>query len=313
MTSQKTIFIVDDDKNIADLMRIHFEGIGFKVGLAYDGEEAYNRIIGELPDLIILDVMLPKIDGYALCQKLRMNERTTLLPIIMVTARDTVVDKIRGLRFGADDYLTKPFSMDDLIARVETLITRKEQLIATNPLTGLPGNLSIVENTNRRIRQKVQFAFAYLDINDFKAYNDVYGFHKGDEILNSTGGLIRKTIEKFGNPGDFIGHIGGDDFVFITTPDKADAICVELTTEFDRQVLDFYNETDRTNKYIITKDRRDIVRAFPLMSVSVAVVTNEKREFNHYGEIVDIVTELKRFAKSKKSNSSIFVRDRRTE
>jgi len=302
------ILVVDDDSVMVELLKVNLENSGYKVITAGDGEKAMELIGKEKFDLIILDIMLPKIDGHEICQRLRKKEDTILIPVIVVSAKTKPVDKITGLRLGADEYITKPFDLEELMARVNSIVKRTKQILSANPLTELPGNISIMQEVNRRLKNREKFAFVYLDIDNFKAYNDKYGFEKGDDIIKFTAGTIKKCTDI----SDFIGHIGGDDFILICKTDKAENICQKIIKLFEQGIAQFYNDEDRKRGHIITKDRRGQSQEFPVITISIGIVTNESEGMNHYGKIVEVATEVKKYAKLiNKGLKSSFIRDRR--
>lgn len=305
---KKKVLTVDDDPNIIELLNVNLENAGYSVVSANDGEEALEKAEKEKPDLIILDIVMPKLDGFGVCQKLRERRTTTLTPIIVLSADDKPVDKITGLRLGADDYVTKPFNIGEFLARVDMIMRRTSRALSANPLTNLPGNESIMIEAFRRMREKQKFAFVYLDIDNFKAYNDRYGFRKGDEAIRVVADILKKCSDE----NDFIGHIGGDDFILLCGIEKAEEKCRCIMELFDNSVDGCYNDEDRNRGYITAKDRKGQEQRFPLMTLSMGIVTNEKKELNHYGRIVEIATEMKRLAKTnKQENRSSFAVDKR--
>ncbi len=316
MSDKKTVLVIDDDAEILTLMETFLNKEGYKVITASDGNDGITKANQERPDLVVTDVELPGLDGLAVCKTLRNDVKTRFTPIIMLTGSKThPTDRILGLKIGADDYLLKAdFNPEELRVRIERLINRTREHLSAHPLTGLPGSYSIEQEATRRIATGEKFAMAYLDIDNFKAYNDHYGYLKGDQIIHFLGQLITQALKHFGTDNDFIGHIGGDDFVFVTTPEYIVPICQNLIKAFDTEVPLYYNDKDKTTGYIETTDRQGRVCKFPLMSISIAVVTNEKREITHYAKLVDILSELKKFAISKPTRQgSEYVYDRRID
>ena len=163
----------------------------------------------------------------------------------------------------------------------------------------------------RRLENKSPFACCYVDLDKFKAYNDKYGFEHGDAVIRETGRILIRAAGQSGKPDDFIGHIGGDDFVLITTPDVVDKICQDIIAEFEKASPLFYNEADRKKGYIIAHDRKGKEMKVPLLSISIGVVTNEKRKIEHVAQISEIGAELKSFAKSLERSN--YVKDKRTK
>jgi diguanylate cyclase (GGDEF)-like protein len=304
------ILVIDDDPAIRELLRVNLENSGNAVVLASDGEEALVQIESGRFDLIILDIMLPKVDGYEICQRLRKKEVTLLTPLIIISAKDKPVDKVTGLKLGANDYVTKPFNLDELMARVDALLVNTGRILSANPLTKLPGNISIMQEVNRRLVNNEKFAFIYIDIDNFKTFNDRYGFVRGDEIIKFTAGAIEKCVKD----NDFVGHVGGDDFIILCRVGDAEPLCSSIIRLFDTGVSEFYDAEDRKKGFITSTDRSGQVQNFSVMTLSIAIVTNERNDLNHYGKIVDVAAEVKKYAKLKtKGPGSNFIVDRRKE
>lgn len=297
---QKKILIADDDSNLQKLLKVNFENAGHSVVSVFDGNNTVQQIHQERPDLIILDIMLPGIDGYTICRQLREKEATILTPILILSAKDKPVDKITALKLGADDYVTKPFDIGELTTRVGSLMRRTDRILSANPLTGLPGNVSIMYEVSRRLKDAKFFSFMYLDIDNFKTYNDKYGFKKGDEVIKFTAEIIKHSVTEK----DFVGHIGGDDFISICDVKKSEDICRKIIGEFDSSVYQYYDPEDSNRGYIIAKDRQGKIQNFPIMALSIGVAdVDEKQYLNSYGEIVEVATEMKKYAKEKKSGT----------
>jgi diguanylate cyclase (GGDEF)-like protein len=303
------ILIVDDDPDIRDVLKLTLSEENYEILEAADGEEALKVIHGIQPDLILLDYKIPKVDGREVCRRIKKDLLLRHLPIIMVTGKGDISDKVDGIDAGADDYVVKPFEPKELLARIRMILRHTERDLEANPLTRLPGNVSILKELSRRIANETLFAVCYLDLDKFKSYNDKYGFEHGDEVIRETARLLIRAAQELGNREDFVGHIGGDDFVIVTTPDKADKLCQKLILDFEKLVPSFYNEKDRKNGYIIGKGRQGLEQKIPLLSISIGVVTNESRMITHVAQIGEIGAELKAYAKSLERSN--YVRDRR--
>lgn len=309
---QQRVLVIDDDKFMIRIIKDCLEKEGFNVYSAEDFNSGMEQIYQLTPDIILLDVVLPKMNGYEICRLLRNDTRTSHIPIIMLTSKGQTEDKVAGLEAGADDYITKPFDPLELVARVRTHLRRAKQEKSFNPLTGLPGNILIEEEIKQRLEHSnsaKRFAVLYIDLDNFKAYNDAYGFLKGDEVIKFVAHVVSTNVKEYGNPDDFIGHIGGDDFIAITSPDKVDDICLNIIEQFDSTIQLFYSSEDRKRGYIVTKDRSNQDVSFPFMSISIAVVSNEQREIENHWHVAEIAAEMKKYAKSKAG--SVYVRDRR--
>lgn len=305
----KRILVVDDDPDIRDVLKITLEGDGYHIVEAQDGVQALERIERDSPHLVILDVVMPGMDGHQVCQRLKENLLLRHLPVIMLTGKGELQDKVKGMDRGADDYLVKPFEPEELLARVRMILRRSEIDLDANPLTYLPGNVSIARTIEEAIARGVAFAVGYLDLDQFKIFNDRYGFTRGDQVILGTARVLLETITREGNPGDFLGHQGGDDFVYVTTPDRVERICQQVIEEFDRVAPTFYDQQDLEKGYIEGVDRRGKIIKVPLISVTIAVVTNLTRPFKRVAEVAQVGAELKLYGK--RFPGSHYFKDRR--
>ena len=303
------ILIVDDDPDIRDILKLTLSEENYEVIEAADGEEALRAIKTKSPDLVLLDYKIPKIDGRQVCRQVKKDLLLQHLPIIMVTGKGDLDDKVGGIDAGADDYVVKPFEPKELLARIRMILRRTERDLEANPLTRLPGNVSILNELSRRLESKALFAVCYLDLDKFKSYNDKYGFEHGDEVIRETARILIRAVEEMGNPNDFIGHIGGDDFVFVTTPQAVDKLCKKIIADFEETAPTFYNESDRKKGYIVACDRAGKEQKIPLLSISIGVVTNETRKIEHLAQISEIGAELKALAK--RLERSNYIKDKR--
>jgi diguanylate cyclase (GGDEF)-like protein len=305
------ILVVDDQPDIRDVLRITLEDEKYEVFEAGNGEEALAFIQKKLPDLVLCDYKMPRMDGREFCRLIKKDILLRHLPIIMVTGKGEIADKVDGIEAGADDYIVKPFEPKELIAHIRMLLRRSGIDLEANPLTRLPGNISILDELSRKISGSDLFAVCYIDLDKFKAYNDTYGFERGDNVIKETARILLRVTQECGNPGDFVGHVGGDDFVVVTSLDKVDKLCGQIIEQFDNTMPSFYSEADRKNGYIVAHDRQGAQRRFQLLSISIGVVTNEFRKIEHVAQIGEIGAELKAFAKS--MTKSNYVMDKRKE
>ncbi|MEW6607581.1 MAG: response regulator [bacterium] len=299
MMKEKThILVVDDEWEIVEVIRTLLEVKGYEVTTAQSGKEALEKLEERLPHLIILDILMPEMNGYEVCKKIRKSPVHKHLPIIILSSKSTVEDEIAGWRMGIDEYITKPFDLEELVAILESIIYRTYLGIDSNPLTKLPGNNSIREEINNCIESKNLFAIGFLDLDNFKAFNDHYGFAKGDEAIKLTAKVIINAVHKVGTEKDFIGHIGGDDFIVISHPDRIEIICQEIIKEFDAAIPDLYSAEDKERGYILGFNRKGEKEEFPIMSISIGVVTNKQRNLIHLAQVSTIGAELKEYAKT---------------
>ena len=305
------ILVVDDDPDIARFVEVNLRSAGFDVAVATDGEEALRRADEIRPDLVLLDVMMPRVDGFEVAQRLRRNPRTANTCIIMLTAKAQSSDKVLGLTAGADDYIIKPFDPIELLARVKTTLRRAKDMRNLSPLTGLPGNIRIQDEIQRKVEEGLQFAVLHCDLDNFKAFNDHYGFHKGDRVIQTTAKFLQEAVEEFARADGFVGHVGGDDFIMVVPPEVAETAARRVVDRFEAEVPNWYDRDDYERGFIEVEDRQGNVQKFSPISVSIGVATTATRRFSHYSEVVDVATEMKQFAK-RQSGSSYAVDRRRS-
>lgn len=305
------IIVIDDDPDIRDVLNLTLTEEGYDCLEAADGQEGLQLIMTKTPNLVIVDYNMPKMNGPELVAIVKKDILMRHLPIIMLTGKGEVSDKVSGIDAGADDYMVKPFEPQELLARIKMILRRTQRDLEANPLTRLPGNVSILNELQNRIDKRSPLAVAYIDLDKFKVYNDKYGFQHGDDVIRETARLLIRSTRDLGNSDDFIGHIGGDDFVVLTTPEKIDAICQKIIAEFDKISPTFYNEEDKAAGFIMGRDRKGVEQKFALLSVSIGVVTNEKRELTHVAQIGEIGAELKEAAK--RIERSSYIKDKRSD
>jgi len=307
----ETILVVDDDPDIARFVEVNLRSAGYDVSVASDGEEALARASALRPDLVLLDVMMPRIDGFEVAQRLRKNPQTANTSIIMLTAKALSADKVTGLQSGADDYIIKPFDPIELLARVKGTLRRAKEMRNLSPLTGLPGNIRIQEEIERQVREERAFAVLYCDLDNFKAYNDQKGFVRGDRLIQATARIIQDAVVEGSGSEGFVGHVGGDDFVAVVDPDGAEDVARRICERFDEARIEFYEPEDLERGFVRMEDRKGVLQDIPLVAVSVGIASTSKRRFEHYGEAVAVATEMKSFAKREPGSS--YAVDRRTE
>jgi diguanylate cyclase (GGDEF)-like protein len=287
------LLVVEDDVDIGKMLKIYFSGMDFDVDVAVRGADALEKTKQVLPHLIVLDIMLPDIDGYEVCRNLRTNMRTSHIPVIFLTQKDERSDKLQGLELGADDYITKPFDIEELKLRVQGAIRRSERESLTDPRSGLPAGRLIEEQLRRIIREK---GWALLDarVNNFEPFKDVYGFVAGDDVLRFTAMMIGEIVDELGTTSDFIGHAGGDNFIIITTDEKASGIKLRLKERFNKEVQTHYNFIDREQGFMQTPAGDGAAARKPFMTVSVGIVSPSKDSFADIREITELAAEARR-------------------
>ncbi len=287
------LLVVEDDIDIGNMLKIYFSGMDFDVDVAVRGSDALEKTKHVLPHLIVLDIMLPDIDGYEVCRNLRTSMRTSHIPVIFLTQKDERSDKLQGLELGADDYITKPFDIEELKLRVQGAIRRSERESLTDPRSGLPAGRLIEEQLRRIIREK---GWALLDarVNNFDSFKDVYGFVAGDDVLRFTAMLIGEVVDELGSTSDFIGHAGGDNFIIITNEAKSDAMKSRLKERFDQEVQTHYNFMDRQQGFVNAPGADGTTTKVPFMTMSVGMVSPSIQSFADIREITELAADARR-------------------
>ena len=304
-----SVLVADDDPDLRDILRTVLEPAGFAVREAEDGARALAAVQGQPPDLVILDYMMPGLTGPEVCTQLKGDMLLRHIPVIMLTGKSEVQDKVLGISAGADDYLVKPFEPQELLARVRMVLRRATLDLEANPLTKLPGNVSIQRELERRLAGSAPLAVCYIDLNRFKAFNDHYGFQRGDEVIRKTAALLLEVCREAGMPQDFIGHIGGDDFVIITAEERGEAICRAVVERFDAAAAALYDEEDCRRGYLLHLDRKGRQVKLPLLSIAIALITTASGPMTSPAQVARVGAELKAYAKQ--FERSVYVKERR--
>ena len=308
-TRRDVVLVADDDQDIVRFVEVNLLLEGFEVITAADGEEALQVAIESLPDLILLDVMMPRLDGFEVCKRLRDDSRTKHISVIMLTAKSLSADKVVGLTAGADDYIIKPFDPIELVARVKSSLRRSRDLSAVNPLTQLPGNVQVGAEASARIEAGGQWGLIYVDLDNFKAFNDHFGFHRGDEAIKLLARCLREAVADHPSDDGFIGHVGGDDFMVMVPPELTEPIAKDICERWDEVAPELYEPEDVERGFIDVTDRRNELHRFPIMTVSLGISTNVLRPIESHQHAAQVASEMAEFAKQDKGSS--FAVDRR--
>jgi GGDEF domain-containing protein len=229
----------------------------------------------------------------------------------MLSAKGDLPERVKGLEGGANDYLIKPYSNNELLLRVHNVLEWNIKQKEANPLTGLPGNTAIERELKIRIARSVPYAFLYIDIDNFKGFNDYYGYQKGDEIIGYLAAILSRAVDKLGSKDDFVGHIGGDDFVLISDPSRAEFMAKFIIDEFDKGALFLLNEDDVKRGYFEVRNRQGEIARVSLMSITIALVISTDNKIEHFAEINDIASDLKKYGKNMKG--SCVIKERRLD
>lgn len=292
-----TVLLADDDHPTRTWARLYLEVEGYEVLEASDGAMANQIALERQPDLVLMDVSMPGRDGLEACRLMREHPRTRYLPVILVSGHGMAEDRIAALSAGADDYVVKPFDPRELIARVDHLIIRLRQMRALNPLSGLPGNVEIEADVEHRISQQMPFALAYVDVDHFKAFNDHYGYARGDRAIQTLAALLRDVARNTAGIDAFTGHIGGDDFIAVIPPHHAESFATSLVRSWDSIVGALYDPEDAERGYIIVPNRLKVVETFRVAGLSIGIASSEVRPLATHLEAAEIASELKAAAK----------------
>lgn len=303
------ILIAEDEPALRDVLRMQLELEDYEVVEAHDGRQALELASEAAPDLVLLDVMMPFLDGYAVCRHLRAQFSTRHIPVVMLTARTDMSAKVHGLDGGANDYVTKPWNRGELMLRIRNVLEWSKQQRSASPLTGLPGNHSINDEIRRRLAGSEPFALLQIDIDHFKAFNDYYGYARGDQAIQMLARILTESAQRYGGPGSFVGHIGGDDFVVLTQPDAAETLGEQILEWFNTSSRELYDQEDRERGHVEVLNRRHTIERFPLMSLTIALVSTDRVPVTHLAELIDIAQELK--AHGKGISGSVLVGERR--
>jgi diguanylate cyclase (GGDEF)-like protein len=291
--SNARLLVVEDDIDIANMLKIYFTGLQFDVDVANRGRDALEKVKHALPHLIVLDIMLPDIDGYEVCRNLRTSTRTSHIPVIFLTQKDERSDKLQGLELGADDYITKPFDIEELKLRVQGAIRRSERESLTDPRSGLPAG-RLIEEQLRRIIRLQDWALVDLRINNFEPFKDVYGFVAGDDVIRFAAMLIGEVVDELGTTSDFIGHAGGDNFIIITNNESATAMRQKIKDRFANEVQSHYNFIDRQQGFIQAPTAEGGTEKFGFMTVAAGIVSPSVHSFADIREITELAADARR-------------------
>src|SRR5919199_1129530 len=270
---------------------------GHDVTTAPDGLSALEAIEEREPDLLILDLVMPGMSGIDVCRAVKRNPFTARIPVLMLTARGEVENKVAGFEAGADDYLPKPFDPRELRARVVALLRLVRREGDRNPTSGLPGGKAIEEEIQRRVSAGEPFAICYMDLDNFKAFSDTFGFSVADAVIRDTGAAIREVVERVGGGRDFVGHIGGDDFIAVTTLAHAEAIARECAARFRAVAVAAVGAEAVRRGSFMGIDRDGKAREFPIARLSAAVLKVDPAHWVSIGHLGSLAAEVKRRAK----------------
>ncbi len=294
----KKILVAEHEKKILDILVYLLKAWDYQVVVASDDTSLFEILRREQPDIIIIDSNLPKTDGLKVSKQLKEDFLSAHIPVIILIDKRQIRKKMLEIEQGVDDYIVSPPDPIDLEVRLEMALRRTSHQLHANALTRLPGNRQIEAIIQSKIEEGKAFSFLYYDIDNFKSFNDKYGYMKGDSVIRHTAYIISTTVKSSGNKDDFLGHIGGDDFVVVTVPDRDSAIASQSISSFDNLMPFHYNQEDRQAGYIVAKDRKGNIANTPLMSISVAIANNKQYKMNSLVEAMEIISEIKSYLKT---------------
>ena len=306
------IYIIDESdelkSTIAELFKKEKE---YKLKKVSSGN--IDVALKNIPSLIIINEDELEENIIEVCKRIRLNEDNSITPIIVVSSNKEKEHRVEVLRECVEHYIKAPIDKEYLYYTIKNVIRLLDTNRRVSPLTGLPGNVQIQAEMKKRLLNKEEFVMLYLDLDNFKAYNDVYGFLNGDEIIKFTARTISNNIDKLSTSGNtFVGHIGGDDFVaIVSAQDDYEAICQSIIAEFDKGILKYFTEEDIERGYLEVPNRKCVIEEFPLTSISIGVVVVNKSRFHNVLEIGEVGAQVKHLAKT--TMGSAYSIDRRTE
>jgi len=306
MNEPISILIIDDTveviKTLSELLKPKY-----RVFFATDGETGLKLARLKRPDLILLDIMMEPMDGYEVCRKLKADPETTDIPVIFVTAAVNTEDEKKGFEIGAADYIRKPFIPVVTLARIQhhaqLSVNLKEikrlysLALDANPITRLAGNNSIRKHIGQLLKNNEARTVLYCDLDNFKSYNDNYGFAKGDEVILFTAQQMQSVAKAMNVRDPFFGHVGGDDFVATLDSTMAEAYAKTLIQSFDRMIKQFYTKADLDRGYITATTRNGETQQFPFVSISISGVDLSQHTYESYLQVSDICADLKHAVK----------------
>ena len=291
------IYIIDNTQNVLNILKQIFkDDVDYQFKSVKT--EELNIALKNIPDMIIIDEDTIDVDIIELCKSIRENEDNSITPIVVISSEWEKEHRLKILEQSIEYFILKPIDREYFYYTVRNILNLLQNNRRISPLTGLPGNVQIQAEMKKRLLNKEQFAMFYFDLDNFKAYNDTYGFSNGDEIIKFTARTIVENVHKMGTEDSFIGHIGGDDFVAITGPTDYERICKNIISDFDTYVLGYYSDEDVQKGYIEVANRRGIIEQFPLTSISIGVVEITPRRFKNTLEIGEVGAQVKHQAKS---------------
>ncbi len=296
--SKGRILVVEDDSDISNMLRIYLSGQGYTVEVAAKGGDALNATKKQLPNLIVLDINLPDMSGYDVCRDLRTTTRTSHIPIIFLTQKDERSDKLIGLELGADDYITKPFDIEELKLRIQNAIATAQRGKQMDATSGLPLGSLVEDHLRTLMQSNREWTYIDLKINNFSMFSEVYGWTAGDEVVRFMTLLLGEVIDAHGTTDDYPGHPGRDNFVLITHSPDLDKVVETLSDRFVNEIKQHYSFIDRERGYMLVPGDNSGENHAELMNISVGMVSTRTHQFSDIREVTEMAAEDRRRRRS---------------
>ncbi len=306
-----TFFLLSEDMELCETLQGLWPQQDIQWEVFTSGKSLLEKLFNDPPHMLICNEHSADLSGTEIIHLVKSENVYRQICTVLLMGTEYLRAEYRGKLSDVDDFILLPSTANEMRTRLELALQRSSCTLDANPLTRLPGNASIMQMVEKHIKEKSDFAAAYLDIDNFKAFNDKYGFSRGDEALLVTARLLVATIMNSNGIYKFLGHIGGDDFFFILPFDIMEETCQSLVSAYDDIIPNFYDDEDRANQGIISKDRAGNLHRFPFMSISISITTNTNGRFTHYGEVSQAVGQLKKICKAKDGSNYLF--DRRID
>jgi diguanylate cyclase (GGDEF)-like protein len=296
-----SILVVEAEGTITSLLKAALEINSYQTVTVLNGGDAVQFVLREIPHLIVIDLLSPGLDGYGLIRRLRDHPKCMHIPILVVGRAASRAEKIHAFELGIDGYITRPIDADELLAYVRRQLCRMQQT-SLSPLTQLPGGLQLERAIDYKLCSMEPWSILYLDFDHFKAFNDAYGFLAGNDMIILLSRICQGVVYEYGNAEDFVGHIGGDDFLILTTPDRATVIYRQILERYKHESKALYRPEDIQRGSISAIDCKGCPYDIPLVSLSIGIVSDQWHYPRNVVEIGTLVAQAKRLAKQSPEN-----------
>jgi diguanylate cyclase (GGDEF)-like protein len=289
---RKKVMVVDHDLEIVRILEVNLAHADLDVISAQSGAQALTKAVSENPDIILLDAVLPDNESLEICRQLKESQQTGHIPVIIIGSDGEGYEGATDIINGADQYISKPFDPNEVVAMVKTFFRQIERATNTSPLTELPNQVQMHNEVTSLIEQNKTFAAIHIDIDYLKAFNRAYSFDHGDRAIKLVAEILREAVGLFGNPDDLVSHLGSDNFIVVTSVQKARVLCQRIIADFDSRIRTLYNQKDLERGYIEYEGRFGEIEQSPIMTISAAAITNERRTFYHPLQISETAAEI---------------------